>query len=163
MYILPPNNHQSTFNEKEQNMGIADLGNVLKIFGGSEISPEEQQALFEEVLLMVLARASSSDSSIQSIEVRSIQDIVERETGNTITEQDVRKAARTELYETTPLDKYLGSTGGKLADRDRVAIVHLLAEVIRSDTEVSVLEIDFFNMVAGALKTTAAEVAGLSA
>lgn len=89
MYILPPSNHQSTFNEKEQNMGIADLGNVLKIFGGTEISPEEQQALFEEVLLMVLARASSSDSSIQRIEVKSIQDIVERETGNTISEQDV--------------------------------------------------------------------------
>lgn len=144
-------------------MGIADLGNVLKIFGGSEISPEEQKALFEEVLLMVLARASSSDSSIQKIEVRSIQNIVERETGNTISEQDVRKAARTELYETTPLDKYLGSAGGKLTDRDRVAVVHLLAEVIRSDTEVSVLEIDFFNMVAGALKMTAAEVAGLTA
>ena len=39
-------------------MGIADLGNVLKIFGGSDISEEEQQALFQEVLLMVLARAS---------------------------------------------------------------------------------------------------------
>ena len=60
-------------------MGIADLGNVLKIFGGSEISAEEQQALFQEVLLMVLARASSSDTSIQSIEVRAIQEIVERE------------------------------------------------------------------------------------
>ena len=144
-------------------MGIADLGNVLKIFGGSDISEEEQQALFQEVLLMVLARASSSDTSIQSIEVRTIQDIVERETGNAITEQDVRKAARTELYETTPLDKYLASAGRKLLDRDRVAIVHLLGEVIKSDTEISVLEVDFFNMVAGALNATPAEIAGLSA
>ena len=84
-------------------MGIADLGNVLKIFGGSDISEEEQRALFEEVLLMVLARASSSDSSIQRIEIQTIRNIVERETGNAISEQDVRKAARTELYETTPL------------------------------------------------------------
>lgn len=144
-------------------MGIADLGNVLKIFGGSDISEEERQALFQEVLLMVLARASSSDTSIQFIEVKTIQDIVERETGNAITEQDVRKAARTELYETTPLDKYLASAGKKLLDRDRVAIVHLLAEVIKSDTEISVLEIDFFNMVAGALNSTPAEIAGLSA
>lgn len=144
-------------------MGIADLGNVLKIFGGAEISAEEQQELFQEVLLMVLARASSSDSSIQSIEVQTIQNIVERETGNAITEQDVRKAARTELYESTPLDKYLGSSSKKLLDRDRVAIVHLLAEVIKSDTEVSVLEIDFFNMVAGAMHASAAEIAGLSA
>jgi uncharacterized tellurite resistance protein B-like protein len=144
-------------------MGIADLGNVLKIFGGSEISAEEQQELFQEVLLMVLARASSSDSSIQSIEVETIQNIIERETGNAITEQDVRKAARTELYETTPLDRYLGSASKKLLDRDRVAVVHLLAEVIKSDTEVSVLEIDCFNKVAGAMNSTAAEIAGLSA
>ena len=107
-------------------MGIADLGNVLKIFGGSDISAEEQQELFQEVLLMVLARASSSDASIQSIEVKSIINIVERETGNAITEQDVRKAARTELYESTPLDKYLASAGKKLTDRDRVAVIHLL-------------------------------------
>ena len=143
-------------------MGIADLGNVLKIFGGSDINAEEQQELFQEVLLMVLARASSSDSSIQSIEIQTIMDIVERESGNAITEQDVRRAARTELYETTPLDKYLGSAGKKLQDRDRVAIIHLLAEVVRSDTEVSVLEIDFFNMVAGALQASAAEIAGLT-
>ena len=144
-------------------MGIADLGNVLKIFGGSDISAEEQQALFQEVLSMVLARASSSDTSIQSIEARSIQDIVERETGNAISEQDVRRAARTELYETTPLNKYLASASKKLLDRDRVAVVHLLADVIRSDTEISVLEIDFFNSVAEALAATPAEIAGLTA
>ena len=143
-------------------MGIADLGNVLKIFGGSEISAEEQQDLFKEVLLMVLSRASSSDTSIQSIEVRTIQTIVERETGDAVSEQDVRKAARTELYESTSLDKYVASAAKNLLDRDRVAIVHLLAEVIRSDTEVSVLEIDFFNKVASALNATPAEVAGLA-
>jgi uncharacterized tellurite resistance protein B-like protein len=143
-------------------MGIADLGNVLKIFGGSDVSPEEQRELFEEVLLMVLARASSSDTSIQRIEVKTIMEIVERETGNAISEQDVRRAARTELYETTPLDKYLSSASKKLLDRDRVAVVHLLAEVIRSDTEVSALEVDFFNMVSGALQATPAEIAGLS-
>jgi uncharacterized tellurite resistance protein B-like protein len=142
-------------------MAIADLGNVLKIFGGSEISAEEQQELFKEVLLMVLARASSSDTSIQSIEIRTIQRIVERETGVSVTEQDVRKAARTELYESTPLDKYVASTAKNLLDRDRVAIVRLLAEVIRSDTEVSVLEVDFFNKIAHALNATPAEVAGL--
>ena len=144
-------------------MGIADLGNVLKIFGGSDISEEKQQALFHEVLLMVLARASSSDSSIQRVEVKTIQQIIERETGGEVSDQDVRKAARTELYETTPLDKYLSSVRGKLRDRDRVAVVRLLAEVIRSDTEVSVLEIDFFDMVANALNASPAEIAGLAA
>lgn len=143
-------------------MGIADLGNVLKIFGGHAISEEQQTELFEEVLLMVLARASSSDSSIQKIEIQTIQEIIERETGHTISEQDVRRAARTELYESTSLEKYLGSSSRKLLDRDRVAIVHLLAEVIKSDTAVSVLEIDFFNKVAAAMHATPAEIAGLS-
>ena len=143
-------------------MAIADLGNVLKIFGGSDISAEEQQELFHEVLLMVLARASSSDSSIQSIEVPTIKKIVERETGVSVSEQDVRKAARTELYESTPLAKYVGSVAKNLLDRDRIAIVRLLAEVIRSDTEVSVLEIDFFNNIANALNATPAEIAGLT-
>jgi len=142
-------------------MGIADLGNVLKIFGGSEIGEDEQRSLFEEVLLMVLARASSSDSSIQRIEVRTIQEIVERETGNAITEQDVRKAARTELYESTPLDKYLSSASKNLKSADRISIVALLAEVIKSDTEVSVLEIDFFDKVARSLNASPAEIAGL--
>ncbi len=71
------------------------------------------------------------------------------------------RAARTELYESTPLDKYLASASRKLQDTDRIAIVHLLAEVVSSDTEVSVLEIDFFDMVAGALHASPAEIAGL--
>jgi len=143
-------------------MGIADLGNVLKIFGGSDISEEEQQVLYHEVLLMVLARASSADSSIQRVEVKTIQQIVERETGDAVSDQDIRKAARTELYESTPLDKYLVSVSGKLSDHNRVAVVRLLADVIKSDTEVSVLEIDFFDVVARSLHATPAEIAGLT-
>jgi uncharacterized tellurite resistance protein B-like protein len=143
-------------------MSIADLSSVLKIFGGSDIDEAEQKALYQEVLLMVLARASSSDSNIHPVEIETIQEMVKNETGNEITSQDVRKAGRTELYETTPLAKYLGSTRKKLADADRVRIIHLLADVIKSDTEVSVLEIDFFNRVATALQATPAEIIGLS-
>jgi len=150
-----------TVNYQEQTMAIADLGNVLKIFGGSDIGEEEQRALFAEVLLMVLARASSSDSSIQPIEVQTIQDIVEQEAGIAISEQDVRKAARTELYESTPLDKYLASAGKKLLSSDRIALVHLLAEAIKCDTEISVLEIDFFDRVASSLGASPSEIAGL--
>lgn len=142
-------------------MTIADLDTVLKISSGADISEEEQRALFAEVLLMVLARASNSDSNIQQIEVQSILDIVERESGIAISEQDVRKAARTELYESTPLDKYLSRASKQLPSSDRIALVHLLAEVIRSDTEISVLEIDFFDRVASSLGATPSEIAGI--
>jgi uncharacterized tellurite resistance protein B-like protein len=142
-------------------MTIADLDTVLKISSGADISEEEQRALFAEVLLMVLARASNSDSNIQQIEVQSILDIVERESGMAISEQDVRKAARTELYELSPLDMYLSRASKQLLSSDRIALVHLLAEVIRSDTEMSVLEIDFFDRVAISLGATPSEIAGI--
>ena len=144
-------------------MGIADLSNVLSIFGGGEPDPEKQKELFKEVLLMTLARASSSDSSIQEIEVESIQGILKRETGDDISVADVRKAARSDLYEDVPLAKYLASASRKLAPKDRVKIIQTLAEVIRSDTEISVLEVDFFNRIADALKATPAELMGISA
>ncbi len=144
-------------------MGIADLSNVLSIFRGSEPDPEAQKELFKEVLLMTLARASSSDASIQQIEVESIQGILKRETGDEISVADVRKAARSDLYEDVPLGKYLSSASKKLSAADRVKIVQTLAEVIRSDTEVSVLEVDFFNSIADALKATPAELMGISA
>ena len=32
-------------------MGIADLGSVLKVFGGSDPTEEEQAALFKEVFV----------------------------------------------------------------------------------------------------------------
>jgi len=143
-------------------MSIADLSNVLSIFGGSESDPEAQKQLFKEVLLMTLARASSSDSSIQAIEVKSIQGILRRETGDEFSVADVRKAARSDLYEKVPLRKYLASASRKLSSVDRVKVVRTLAEVIRSDTEISVLEIDFFNTIADALKATPAELIGLS-
>lgn len=143
-------------------MSIADLSNVLSIFGGSEPDPEAQKELFKEVLLMTLARASSSDANIHHIEVESIQGILQRETGDDISVADVRKAARSDLYEKVPLKKYLASASKKLTSGDRVRVIQTLAEVIKSDTEVSVLEVDFFNSVAEALRVTPAELIGLT-
>jgi len=144
-------------------MSIADLSTVLKIFSETELDVEHQKELFTEALLMTLARASSSDANIHAVEVESIQQIMQRETGAEVSTQDVRKAARTELYESTPLRKYLSSVRRQLSSVDRARIVSLLAEVVKSDTEISVLEVDFFNMVAEALRTTPAELAGLIA
>ena len=144
-------------------MSIADLSTVLKIFSDTELDEDHQKKLFAEALLMTLARASSADANIHAVEVESIQQIMQRETGSEVSSQDVRKAARTELYESTPLRRYLSSVRRQLSPTDRVRIVNLLADVIKSDTEISVLEVDFFNMVGEALRTTPAELAGLIA
>lgn len=143
-------------------MSIADLSNILSIFGGSEADPEQKQTLFKEALLMTLARAASSDSNIHENEISSIKEIVKRETGDDLSDQEIRKAARTELYETTPMRKYLAGIRKQLRDEDRVKIIKLLAEVVKSDTAVSVLEVDYFNAIAEALNVTPAELAGLS-
>ena len=143
-------------------MAIADLKSVLKVFGGSEPSEQEQQALFKEVLLMTLSRASRSDANISPCEIETIQGIMQRETGEDFSEADIRKASRPELYESVNLRKYLRGMQKRLQPGDRATIAQALADVIRSDTETSVLEVDYFNSVADALGVTPAELVGLS-
>ena len=143
-------------------MAIADLSSILKLFGESSPDENQQEELYAEVLLMVLARASSSDANIDPVELKTIRAIIKRETGEELSEADIRKAGRSELYETVNLRKYLRSVQGRISDEKRTDIVRALAEVIKSDSTVSVLEIDFFNRVADALRITPAELAGLS-
>lgn len=142
-------------------MGISSLRNILKIFGGGEPSPEERRELFKEALLMTLARASSSDANVNPVEVETVRSCVERIAGEPVTAADVRVAAASELYETAPLDHYLGRATRKLDSKERSTIVQCLAEVIRSDVRISSREIRFFDDVVEALGATPAETAGL--
>ncbi len=144
-------------------MGIADLSSVLEIFGASSSSEENQTELYKEVLLMTLARASRSDANIHPVEIETIRQIMQRETSQDLTEADIRRAARPELYESVNLRKYLRSVQRQLKVEDRITIVQALADVIKSDTQISVLEIDFFNRVADALRITPAALIGLTA
>ena len=145
-------------------MAISDLKRVLKIFGGSDVaSEEERKELHKEVLLMTLARAADADINIQNVEVDRIREILRKHTGEEFSAGDIRVAARDELYAEATLKKYLASVRDRMHPADRVDTIHALADVFRSDEEVSVLEIDFFNNVAEALKLTPAEIAGLNA
>ncbi len=144
-------------------MAISDLSNVLNIFGGSDISEDAQNELFKEVLLMTLARAADADINIQNVEIERIQELLKEHTGEEFSSADIRIAAREELYAEATLRKYLGSVRKKLSDDQRAEVIQTLADVFRSDAEVSVLEIDFFNRVAEALQVSAAQVAGLRA
>jgi uncharacterized tellurite resistance protein B-like protein len=144
-------------------MAIADLSNVLNIFGPSSLSEEKQKGLYKEVLLLTLARASMSDANIRPVEIETIQQIMRRETGEELTEADIRRATRRELYESVNLRKYLRSVQSLLKAEDKITIVKALADVIKSDTQISVLEVDFFNRVADALRITPATLIGLIA
>ena len=142
-------------------MAIADLKNVLNIFGGADVSDDQQNELFKEVLLMTLARAADADINIQSVEVERIQEILKEHTGEEFSSADIRVAARAELYAEATLRKYLSSVRRKMSDANRAQTIQALADVFRSDSNVSVLEIDFFDRVATALQVTPSQIAGL--
>ena len=130
-------------------MAIADLKNVLKIFGGSDLSDGEQEELRKEVMLMTLARAADADINIQTVEVDRIREILKANTGEDFSSADIRVAARSDRK--------------KLRPQDRADVVRALADVFRSDSNVSVLEIDFFNRTVEAINATPAQIAGLVA
>lgn len=143
-------------------MAIADLSNVLNIFRGAEPSAEDREALYKEVLLMTLARATSADANIDPCEVSTVQQILKDHTGEEFTEADIRLASRPTLYVEAPFQKYLSSVRKKLSPSARSDVVQALAAVIKSDTKVREMEVEFFNMVANELKATPAEIVGLS-
>jgi len=142
-------------------MAISDLKNVLQIFAGSDVNEDQQNELFKEVLLMTLARAADADINIQTVEVERIQEILKEHTGEEFSSADIRVAARAELYAESTLRKYLGSVRKKLTDAHRTETIQALADVFRSDMNVSVLEVEFFDRVATALQVTPSQIAGL--
>ncbi|XOV82522.1 MAG: TerB family tellurite resistance protein [bacterium] len=142
-------------------MSIASLAGVLKIFGGSDPSPEEQAQLAKEVMLMTLARATAADTNIKSIEIEKVREVLRAHTGEDFPAADVRVAANSRIYERAPLDKYIATSAKKLTANDRQDIAQALAEVINADGRVSSREITFFNQIAESLSLTPAQLMGL--
>jgi len=142
-------------------MNLASLGNVWKVLQGGEAAADGREQLFKEVLLMTLARASSTDANVDPVEVETVRELVTEMTGEPVTAADVRIAAHSEIYEKTPLEKCLARLGATLDPEHRAAVVQALARVIKSDTDVTKREIEFFDKVAHALHAAPAELAGL--
>jgi uncharacterized tellurite resistance protein B-like protein len=144
-------------------MGLADFKSILKFIRDGDPTPEEEKQLFKEAALMTLARATSADTHIHHVEVKTVQQILLEVTGEEISVADIRVAARSDLFEKKPLEKYLSGVGRKLEAADRATIMQSLAAVIRSDERISHFETDYFDIVANALKATPSEIAGLVA
>lgn len=144
-------------------MAFGNLSGVLKIFGGSSAGEKIQDELYKEVLMMTLAQASNADANIHPLEIETIQQIMLRETGRDLTEADIRKASLSDRYESANLRKYLRRVQGQLNAENKTTILQAVVDVIKSDTKINVLEIDFFNRVVDALRMTPAEQFGLTA
>ncbi len=139
----------------------SSLTSILNLFQFG--SQQSQEDLFNEATLMILARATSSDSNINTREVETVQTIVKETTGEEVSSADVRLAANSRLYESAPLDRYLASTSKVLSFDQRLQIMNALVSVIKSDDIISNREIAFFNNVATAFGITPADVLGLHA
>jgi uncharacterized tellurite resistance protein B-like protein len=134
---------------------------ITKIFGGDQsLSNEEQSKLFEELLFLTLSRASRSDLDISEVEVAKIQQILKRAADIEATEQEIRTAGMSELYEVAPLEKYVAKASKGLTVDQRRTIIHALYEVIGVDGKFSHSEADFFDMVASAINLKPIEMMG---
>jgi uncharacterized tellurite resistance protein B-like protein len=144
-------------------MAFDDFNSVLNIFGGSSTNEEIQDKLYKEVLMVTLAQASNADANIHPLEIETIQQIMRRETGLDLTGADIRKASLSNMYDAAKFRKYLRRVRGKLNAENKATILQALVDVIKSDTIINVLEIDFFNRVVDALRMTPAEQLRLTA
>lgn len=143
-------------------MSLAEFKNILRFIGRDEPSAKERAELFKEAALMTLARATNADTHIKPIEVERVQAILKSTTGEEISLSDIRVAAKSAVFETKPLDRYLAGVGRKLDSAERSTILQCLADVIRADERISHFETDYFDMVATALKATPSEIVGLT-
>ncbi len=144
-------------------MSLSSLSSILKILGVGEPTPKERGQLVKETVMLVLSRATDSDTNIKPIEIDTVRNIVKQTTGEEVSAADVRMAAHSKIYESAPLERHLRRVGWGMDIQDRVMIAKALAEVILADERVTAREVRFFNMVAEALELTPAALVGLSA
>lgn len=142
-------------------MSILNLAGVLKIFGGSEPTEEERAQLREEVMLMVLARATAADLNISSVEIETVRETILEKTGRELTEAEIRVAANSELFEKAPLKRYVATSAKSLTHAERVEIIQALAQVIHSDDRTGAREAEFFEQMVEAMQLGPDDVAGL--
>jgi len=144
-------------------MPISSLENLLRVFGGGTIEAKDQQCLFCETLLMTLARTAYADKNLAEVEVPTALEIYKAHTGQEVEVGEFRHAARSELFESTPLPRYISKAASSLSAVHKREIIAALAELIRVDKNISPNELDFFNAMAKSLGVTYADVAGLAA
>ena len=112
---------------------------------------------------MVLARATAADSNISGVEVETVQEIVKQRIGVDLSSAEVRVAANSDIFESTPLPRFVASARDRLTDDERSSIMGALAEVIRVDDRIGSREVAFYDQIADALQMPRGGDSGLMA
>ena len=140
-------------------MSLVDFSSIKELIQVK--SGKGKDELFKEVLLLILARATSVDSNVESIEVENVQKAIKELTGDEISKGDILTASSSEIYETQSLERALGKASRKLDQEKTAIILNCLSDLIRADGSIRYQELEFFDRVATALKASPSEIAGL--
>ncbi|MBX2849351.1 MAG: TerB family tellurite resistance protein [Acidiferrobacterales bacterium] len=126
----------------------------------SSLSEEERTKLFEDLLFLVLSRASRSDLDISAVEIEKIQQILKDAAGIDASQQDIRTAGMSELYEVAPIEKFAAKSAKALSVKQRHTILKALYDVIGIDGVYSHSEADFYDNIASAMRLRPVEMMG---
>ncbi len=138
---------------------LTELKRMLGLVQGEPVTAEDKDALMKEALLMILSRATISDSNISSCEVETVQRILKDRTGEDFEAKDIRVCAISQHYESASFDSFVASLGSSLEKADRVQLAYALRDVIKADGKTSPFEAEFFNKTIKTLKLEASDVA----
>ena len=142
-------------------MSIKDFSLIEKFFSDGSLPEEKEQALYAELVFMVLSRATAADLNIEAVEVDAVIAKLKELTGEDVTAQEIRVAALSKLYKFEPFERYVAKLSKNLTTEHRQSIVNALVEIFWSDGGAGPLEADFFNLVAGAIGLSPAELVNL--
>lgn len=142
-------------------MSLIKFKSITRLVRRGKGKDKHKPELFQEVLLMVLARATRADTNVEKVEIAKVREVLKKQLGIDFSDAEIRTAASSAIFESQSLERYLSSATRKLDERERVIILASLASVIRSDEAVRVFELDFFDRVALALRASPSEIAGL--
>ncbi len=142
-------------------MSLVNFSKITKLLKDNERRKKHKQELFQEVMLMVLARVTRADSNVETVEIEQVQKVLMEELGQDISIAEIRTASSSEVFEKESLESFLSTATRKLDERERMIILSSLQKVIRSDAVIRPFELDFFDRVALALRATPSEIAGL--
>ena len=144
-------------------MSLINFSKITKLFNDNKRRAKHKPELFQEVMLMVLARVTRADSNVERVELEKVQEVLKEELGQDISVAEIRTASSSEAFETQSLESYLSTASRKLDERERMLILASLKKVIQSDDIVRSIELEFFDRVALALRATPSEIAGMVA
>lgn len=139
-------------------MSLVNLDTLKSSVTEGNIAQEQLEAL-RKLLVAVLAKGARADLNADSDEVNTIIQVVRDFTGLELDTATVRAEAIAQSRETSsrPISK-LAST---LSHEHKVLVVLALKEVLLADQQVISSEVDYFNVVASALRVSFADAAGL--